>query len=169
MKLRSSAVVIDRSLSAVLVCVQIISVQTISQEERLMWTTEHSIETTASADAIWRLWADVERWPEWNRDIERIVLEGPFAAGSTIAMTPHGQDTVELRIAEAVDGEMFVDEADVGGTVVRTTHRIDRLDGGRVRVVYRLDADGPAAEQIGPAISADFPETIAALAERAGR
>jgi uncharacterized protein YndB with AHSA1/START domain len=134
-----------------------------------MWTTEHSIETTVAPEAIWRLWADVERWPEWNADIERIALTGPFATGSTIAMTPEGQETVELRITEAVEGERFVDEAEVEGTVVRTTHRIDPLEGGRVRVVYRLQATGPAAEQIGPAVSADFPETIAALVEHAAR
>jgi hypothetical protein len=80
-----------------------------------------------------------------------------------------GQDTVELRIAEVVEDERFVDEAEVAGTVVRTTHRIDRLGKGRVRIVYRLEADGPAAAQIGPAVSADFPETIAALVEHATR
>jgi hypothetical protein len=76
---------------------------------------------------------------------------------------------VELRIVEAAEGERFVDEAEVAGTVVRTTHRIDRLDGGRARVVYRLEASGPGAEQIGPAVSADFPEVLAALVEHAGR
>jgi hypothetical protein len=133
-----------------------------------MWTTEHGIQTNLAPEAIWRAWADVEHWPEWNGDIEHIALRGPFATGSTIAMTPKGQETVELRIAESVEGELFVDEADVEGTIVRTTHRIDRLDGDRVRIVYRLEASGPAAEQIGPAVSADFPETLASLVEHAG-
>jgi hypothetical protein len=128
-----------------------------------MWTTEHSIETTVRPEAIWRRWVEVEQWPEWNADIERIELEGRFAPGGTIAMTPRGQDTVELRIAEAIENELFVDEAEVEGTVVRTTHLIEPLGGSRVRVVYRLEATGPAAEQIGPAVSSDFPETLAAL------
>lgn len=134
-----------------------------------MWNTEHSIETTVTREAIWRRWQDVERWPEWNGDIERISLDGPFAPGATIRMKPRGQDTVELRIAEVVEDERFVDEAEVAGTVVRTTHRIDRVGEGRVRIVYRLEADGPAAAQIGPAVSADFPETLAALVEHATR
>ena len=134
-----------------------------------MWTTEHSIETDAAPEAIWRAWADVDRWPEWNADIERIALDGPFAAGGTIAMTPKGQETVELGIAEAAENESFVDEADVGGTVIRTTHRIDRGDAGRTTIVYRLEATGPAAEQIGPAVSADFPETLESLAAHVTR
>jgi uncharacterized protein YndB with AHSA1/START domain len=134
-----------------------------------MWTTEHSIETTVAPDAIWRAWVDVTGWPRWNGDIERIELAGLFAEGSTIAMTPQGQEPVHLRLAEVVEGERFVDEADVGGTIVRTTHRIDRLGDGQARVVYRLEASGPAADAIGPAVSADFGDTLTALVEYAGR
>jgi uncharacterized protein YndB with AHSA1/START domain len=136
--------------------------------EREMWTAEHCIETTADPEAIWRAWVDVARWPRWNADIERIELTGPFAPGSTIAMTPRGQEPVQLRLAEVVAGERFVDEADIAGTIVRTTHRIDRLGEGRARVMYRLQASGPAADAIGPAVSADFDDTLAALVEHAG-
>src|SRR5690242_18563431 len=117
-----------------------------------MWETERQLETTVGPDAIWRAWSDVARWPEWNADIERVELTGPFAAGSTITMRPHDDDPVTLRLSEVVEGKGFVDEADVAGTVVRTEHRIDRLDGGRWRVVYRLQATGPLESAIGPGI-----------------
>jgi Polyketide cyclase / dehydrase and lipid transport len=136
-----------------------------------MWSTEHTIEASAAPERIWRLWADVPTWPEWNADIERIELIGPFAAGGRIAMTPIGQDPIELRIPEAVEPELFVDEAELGDVVVRTTHRVERLDGEFSRVTYRMDISGPQADtlgpQIGPEISADFPQTLAALVERA--
>ncbi|MFL5904094.1 MAG: SRPBCC family protein [Solirubrobacteraceae bacterium] len=138
-----------------------------------MWTSEQSIETTASPEAIWRLWSDVAGWPEWNADIEHIEIAGPFAAGSTISMTPVGQDPVELRIAEAVKPDLFVDEAEVANVVVRTVHRVERLDGDRNRIVYRMEINGPAADdvgpELGPQISADFPATLAALARQAER
>jgi hypothetical protein len=51
---------------------------------------------------------------------------------------------------------LFVDEAQVAGATMRTLHRI-------------LEASGPVADEIGPAISADFDETLAALVERARR
>jgi hypothetical protein len=127
-----------------------------------MWVAEHSIETTVAPEAIWQAWTDVPRWPEWNADIERIELRGPFAVGSTIEMTPQGQETVVLRVAELVEGKLFIDEAEVEGTLVRTTHRIERLDDRRARIVYRLEADGPAAEAVGPAVTADFDDTLAA-------
>jgi uncharacterized protein YndB with AHSA1/START domain len=138
-----------------------------------MWEAEHSIETTAPRQEIWRLWTDVAGWPAWNADIEQIELSGPFAAGSTIRMTPIGQEPVELRIAEAVEPELFVDEAELGEIVVRTIHRAEQLDGGRARVSYRMEITGPASDQlgpqIGPEISGDFPEVLAALVERGER
>ena len=136
-----------------------------------MWTTEHSIETTASAETIWRLWADVPGWPDWIADIARVELSGPFAAGSTIVMTPIGQDPVALRIEEAIEHELFIDVAEVGDLVVRTIHCVDRLDHRHNRVVYRMEISGRAADEMGPAlgpkISGDFPQTLAALVDRA--
>jgi uncharacterized protein YndB with AHSA1/START domain len=136
-----------------------------------MWETEHSIETSAAPEEIWRLWADVAGWPAWNGDIERIELEGPFEAGSTIRMTPIGQEPIELRLAETVEPERFVDEADLGEIVVRTIHRVQRLGDAHARVTYRTQITGPAADtvgpEIGPQISGDFPQTLAALTQRA--
>ena len=113
---------------------------------------------------------DVATWPEWNADIERIEISGPFAAGGTISMTPIGQDTVELRIAEASEPRLFVDEADLGDVLIKTFHRVDSLGEGRSMVTYWMEISGPAADtvgrELGPQISGDFPETLAALTER---
>ena len=136
-----------------------------------MWEYEYAAETTASREAIWRTWADVETWGEWNPDIEKIELDGPFAVGSVIAMTPVGQEVVRLRLASVKEDEQFVDEAEIGGATFRTMHRIDDVGDNRVRVTYRMEITGPAADelgpQLGPVITADFPETVAALISRA--
>jgi uncharacterized protein YndB with AHSA1/START domain len=131
-----------------------------------MWSTEHSVETSASPQAVWRLWADVPRWPEWNADLARAELEGEFREGSTIPMTSRDGEVIELRIAEAAEPELFVDEADFGNIVVRTTHRVEPG-----RIVYRMQITGPEADtvgpELGPQISDDFPEVLKAMAERA--
>src|SRR5439155_12046703 len=97
-------------------------------------------------------------------------LRGPFAVGSTIVMTPPGDEPIELRIAEAIEPELFVDEADGGDFTVRTTHRVEAV-GQRSRITYRMEITGPAADtvgpEIGPEISGDFPQVLAALAARA--
>jgi uncharacterized protein YndB with AHSA1/START domain len=136
-----------------------------------MWTTQETIETTARPEDVWALWEDVAGWPRWNAGVERAELSGSFAPGGTITMHPPGQDPIELTIVEAVEPERFVDQAELGPIVVRTEHRSERIDGGRLRVVYRMEITGPPADtmgpEIGPQITADFPDVLRALAERA--
>lgn len=137
-----------------------------------MWEYEHSIDTNATPEAIWRLWSDVENWGAWNGEIEKIEINGPFAEGTQILMTPPGDDPIPLVIAEAVENERFVDEARFGGLLLRTTHRIDPAGENLIRVVYRMEITGDGADeagpQIGPGITADWPETMAALVKMAG-
>lgn len=137
-----------------------------------MWEYENSIETSATPEAIWRLWAHVENWGAWNGEIEKIEINGPFTAGTQILMTPPGDDPIPLVIAEAVENQRFVDEARFGDLLLRTTHRIDPIGKDRIRVVYRMEITGSGADeagpQIGPGITADWPETMAALVRMAG-
>jgi uncharacterized protein YndB with AHSA1/START domain len=136
-----------------------------------MWVAEHSIETAAEPEAVWRVWADVQNWPVWNGDIERIELDGPFVKGARITMTPIGQEPLVLRITEAVEPEKFVDEADMDEVVVTTLHRTDSLDDGRTRITYRMEITGRGADtlgpELGPQISGDFPDILERLAKRA--
>jgi len=138
-----------------------------------MWEYEHSVETTASAEALWRLWSDVPAWPSWNAGIEKIEVDGPFQVGTTFVMTPPGDDPVSMRLTEVVPGELFADEMDAGDFVVRTVHRITPVPEGRTRVTYRTEITGPAAGdvglELGPAITADFPDVLSALVARAER
>jgi hypothetical protein len=133
-----------------------------------MWSAEHSVETTAAPETIWKLWTDVGDWPRWNADLDRAELTGPFAEGSAITMFPREDDPIELTIAEAEEPERFVDQADLGPVVVRTAHRVERLASDRSRIVYRMEITGPEADtlgpQIGPEITADFPDVLATLA-----
>ena len=41
-----------------------------------MWTHEESIETSASPATVWKLFADVARWKDWNAGIEAIEMHG---------------------------------------------------------------------------------------------
>jgi hypothetical protein len=110
-------------------------------------------------------------WPQWNAGIEKLAVDGPFAVGTTLTMTPPGEDPIPMRLVEIVPGELFTDEMDAGDFVVRTEHRLDPLGDGRTRVVYRTEITGPAADQVGPelgpAITADFPDVVAALVKLA--
>ena len=137
-----------------------------------MWEYEYSLETSADRGALWRHWADMAAWPQWNDGIETIDVDGPFAVGTTFTMTPPGDEPIRMRLVEIEPGTSFTDEMDAGDFVVRTEHRLEPAAVGQTRIVYRTEITGAAAGQVGPElgpqITADFPEVVAALARRAG-
>jgi uncharacterized protein YndB with AHSA1/START domain len=132
-----------------------------------MWEYEHSVDTAAAPGTLWRYWSNLTTWPQWNDGIEKLEIDGPFAVGTTFQMTPPGGNTITLRLVDIVPGELFTDEMDAGDFTVRTVHRLEQTAAGTTRIIYRTEITGAAADQIGPqlgpAITADFPDVLAAL------
>jgi uncharacterized protein YndB with AHSA1/START domain len=132
-----------------------------------MWEYEYSADTTASPEVVWRHFSDVTAWPSWNAGIEKLEMHGPFEAGSTFTMTPPGEDPITMRLVEIVPGEVWTDEMDAGDFVVRTVHAVAPNGTGGSTITYRTEFHGPAADQagaeMGPAITADFPDVVAGL------
>jgi hypothetical protein len=137
-----------------------------------VWEYVHVVETSVSQQALWAVWADIEAWTQWCPGVVEMRVNGPFASGTTFAMIPApGEEPINMRLAEVIDGEQFTDECDFGGAIVTTLHRLEPLDNGGTRVIYRTQITGVDADelgpQIGPAITADFPDVVAALIARA--
>jgi uncharacterized protein YndB with AHSA1/START domain len=136
-----------------------------------VWEYECSVETTAAPEVLWRHWSDMAAWPQWNDGIETIDVEGPFEVGTAFTMTPPGDEPIRMRLVEIKPGESFTDEMDARDFAVRTEHRLEPAAAGLTRIVYRTQITGQAAghigPELGPQITADFPEVLAALAKRA--
>jgi hypothetical protein len=135
--------------------------------EEQVWRGEYGIETSATADIIWSIFRDVPGWRTWNAGIEHIDIDGPFSAGTWFTMKPPGEDPLRSRLVEVSENECFVDETRIGSLAITVAHRIESLGAGRTRIVYAVEAHGPEASEIGPAVASDFPEVLAALAKRA--
>ena len=86
-------------------------------------------------------------------------------------MKPKGQDPITSVILEASENRRYADQTDLGDVTLRFSHTLQPLAGGGTEVTHRLEITGPAtdqlAPQLGPAITEDFPEAMAALVARA--
>ena len=132
-------------------------------EKLPMWSHEESIDTSAAPSRVWQLFADVAGWPRWNAGIARIELHGAFADGGSFSMQPPGEDAFTSTLCDVRVDEGFSDLTALGGTTVRVDHRIEPLPSGGSRVVYRTRIEGPDAADIGPMVTADFGDVLAAL------
>jgi hypothetical protein len=131
--------------------------------ETEVWRVDYSAETTAAPNTIWGIFRDVPGWKTWNAGIADIAIDGPFAAGTWFTMQPPGEAPLRCKLVEVCDNACFVDETRVGDLVVTVAHNIESVSGGRTRITYAVEAKGPDAADVGAAVSADFPEVLAAL------
>lgn len=129
-----------------------------------MWIQEYSVEASASPSSVWKLLSDVRTWSAWNAGVESIELTGAFATGSVFKMTvPGAQEAFTSRLLDVRVNDGFTDETVVGDTVVLVHHRLAALPSGGTKITYRAEVSGPDADELGPQISADFPQVLAAL------
>jgi hypothetical protein len=129
------------------------------------FTYMHTVETDVPASRIWRLYEDVSTWPQWDEQAEVVTRDGPFATGSTGTMKFTGQDPLPYRLVKVEPEREFVDETLVGDLVIRVSHLLEPVGEERLRITYAAQIDGPPAQarEIGPLITADFPQTMASL------
>ena len=42
-----------------------------------MWVHEHTVETAASPEAVWRVLRDLDQWTTWDTSMEWVRLQAP--------------------------------------------------------------------------------------------
>lgn len=132
-----------------------------------MWTTSHSQDTDVPPTAVWAALRALHVGELNSPDTDRFEIHGPFAVGTQLSVTPVGQDTFRSTIVELEDDRRYADETSFGGTTLRFAHALHPRDDGGTHVTHELMISGPEADRVGPElgpqISADFPEAMTAL------
>lgn len=137
-----------------------------------MWSTEHTAETTLTRDAVWAALRDLHTGDLTYDGADAFQLDGPFAVGTELTITPVGQDPFRSTIVDLVDGETYADRTGFGDLTLTFRHTLVDTPTG-TSVTHRLDITGPSADEVGPElgpqISDDFAESMAALFDQAAR
>jgi Polyketide cyclase / dehydrase and lipid transport len=136
-----------------------------------MWKTEHSADTSAHQDALWRLLADADGWPSWNPGLSSAHLNGPLRNGTTGQTTQANGQKGNFTVRDVEVGTNFVNEARIPGAVLRFQHRIQAVGEDRIRVTLGASIDGPMAPVwgliFGRQIAGYLPEAVRQLVSRA--
>ena len=138
-----------------------------------MWHHQTHRDSSAHADRLWALLADVAGWHRWNAGVQSAALIGPdlaqgFAGGQSFQMQlPDGGPLLTSTLRDVRPNAGFTDETWLGETCVRVSHTLQALSQGGTRVTYRTEVTGPDAANTGAAVSGDFDDVLAALCQRA--
>jgi uncharacterized protein YndB with AHSA1/START domain len=128
-----------------------------------MWKDEFTIDTTASPARIWRMFRDVPGWRKWHSDIDQIDIHGPFEVGTKYTKKPSGKNEITSCLIDVEENEAFTDETITEGVRIRVEHRLTPLMPEGTRITYTAVVTGPRAEELGPKVTADFPDVLEAL------
>ncbi len=121
----------------------------------------------ASADNLYRLYADVATWHTWDPDTRWARLDGPPVAGARGWLRPRRGLPVRLQVTVAQPGRHFTVECPVLGSRMRFDHDIAPLAAGGVEVTHRVVFSGWLApwlaRTVGQDVRAGLPHTLARL------
>src|SRR4051794_26250145 len=118
------------------------------------WTHDYVGTTALPPSAVWAVLADIDRWTDWDTSMESIRLIGPFQVGSTLEMTPIGQEPIVSRIVEIYPGRLYADETEFNGLTLRFSHHLVPTASGGTTVTHRLRISGSMAAELGPEVGA---------------
>lgn len=135
-----------------------------------MLIMEHTVETTASADAIWRIWQDVNNWNTWDHGIEFSTIYGPFKVGTTGTIKPKGGPLVHTTLTTVEPMKKFVDEAKLPFTRIIVSHSL-RESKGKTFVTHHIEMKGLLsfvfAFLIGRNMKKNLPQEMMAMIKKA--
>lgn len=120
----------------------------------------------AGPDAVWKLWTDVARWPEWDVSKEIAWLDGPFEPGACGWAKQRGNLGGSFTVTAVEPGRRWVTECPLPVGKVIFEHLLDPVAEGRVRVVKRAEVQGGLGSLLwllAPRMRRDTAASLAAL------
>jgi hypothetical protein len=129
-----------------------------------MFEWKHRVSTAAAPEQVWPLYAEVDRWLEWDSGLVAVTLDGPFAVGSSGTLEVEGQPPLAWTLVEVTENASFTDVTEIPGVATLTfVHVVEPAPQGST-ITHEVRIEGPAAEALGPMVTSDTPEAMESLA-----
>jgi uncharacterized protein YndB with AHSA1/START domain len=121
---------------------------------------EASLETTASPADVWRVWSDVDHWPEWNPDMKESRLDGPLGLGTTGMINTRSGGKHAVVVTHYEEGRSFeLESTALPGTKMAIRATITP-SGGSSRITQGFEPRGLLAPLVGPMMSGAILKTF---------
>lgn len=132
-----------------------------------MWTTNYEQTTAAAPAAVWGALEKLHSGTPLGPNSDTFELHGPFAVGTTLTITPQGQEPMRSTIVALVPNATYADRTVFGDLELTFRHDLAPTADGGTTVTHTLVIDGPGSDdagpKLGPQISGDFPVAMVEL------
>ncbi len=107
----------------------------------MSWEKSHvCVVNGVSPEQIWQTWAEINRWHEWDPDIEYARTSMPFEEGSTFELKPRGGPKVQITLHKVEPLKGFTDVTRFPLARMYGVHEMVRVpDGLEIRHTMRVE------------------------------
>ena len=124
---------------------------------------EASLETRASPADVWRVWSDVDHWPQWNPDMNESRLDGALKLGATGMINTKSGGKHDVVVTHYEEGRSFeLESTALPGTKMAIRATITPSGGGS-RITQGFEPRGLLAPIVGPMMSGQILKTFDAV------
>lgn len=124
---------------------------------------EASLDTKATPAVVWRVWSDVNHWPQWNPDMNESGLDGPLKLGATGVINTKSGGKHDVVVTHYEEGCSFVLESTaLPGTKMAIRATIAPSGNGS-RITQGFEPRGLLAPIVGPMMSGQILKTFNAV------
>ncbi len=103
------------------------------------------------AAAVWAVWAEVERWPDWTESVRRIEpLDGPeLEVGRRFRIEQPRLPKLVWEVTALDEGAGWTWQTRSVGAITTAAHEVAPFDEGRSRVRQRFAQEGVLGAAMG--------------------
>lgn len=124
---------------------------------------EASLETTAAPATVWRVWSDVNHWPEWNPDMNDSRIDGQLKLGATGMINTKSGGKHDVEVTHYEEGRSFeLESTALPGTKMAIRATITP-NGSGSRITQGFEPRGLLAPLVGPMMSGQILKTFTAV------
>ena len=104
----------------------------------------HSVDIPAPIDLVWRVYIDVERWPQWMESMDHVdVMDGrAMRLGSEVWISQPRMPNATWEVTEFDPGRSWTWVSRTPGATSVATHVLSPVDHSTTRVEMSLDMSG---------------------------
>jgi hypothetical protein len=125
----------------------------------------HTVETTAPPETIWRIWTDVPTWKAWDDGLKTAELDGPFATGTKGTLIPDKGPKARFVLTEVVPGQSYTfrTKLPLGALYVK---RVLSTQNGKTAFTHEVWFTGLTKGMFGRALGRNYRQILPGVMEK---
>lgn len=132
---------------------------------------KYAIEIKATPQRIFEIYADVEDWSTWDKEVEYSNIQGAFQSGAIGELKPKNAPKSKIFFTEVVKDTSFTTMGKLPLCKMYLSHTINQIENGSVNVTHVVSFEGLLSAVfgniIGRGIAKSLPDALKGLKNKA--